>query len=135
MFQQISVKKVFSLLGKRFSKTHQFPKLFNRNNVNVSYSSLSNFKIVINGHHKNILNKQEKRSPWNCRDKTSCLLNGSCQHKNLIYSCKVSTPDIKKNYPYYIGLTEHTFKDRLYKHNNFFKYESKRNSTELSNFV
>ena len=74
MFQQISVKKVFSLLGKRFSKTHQFPKLFNRNNVNVSYSSLPNFKIVINGHHKNILNKQEKPSPWNCKDKTSCLL-------------------------------------------------------------
>ena len=28
-----------------------------------------------------------------------------------------------------------TFKYRLYKHNNSFKYESKRNSTELSNFI
>ena len=59
----------------------------------------------------------------------------SCQHKNLVYSCKVSTPDLKQNHPHYIGLTEHTFKDRLYKHNNSFKYESKRNSTELSNFI
>ena len=114
-------KKFLRLLGKRFSKTHQFPKLFNHNNVNVSYSSLPNFKIVINGHNKNILNKQEK-PPWNCRDKTSCLLNRSCQHENLVYSCKVSTPDIKQNYPYYIGLTEHAFKDRLYKHDNSFKY-------------
>ena len=104
-------KKFLRLLGKRFPKTHQFPKLFNHNNVNVSYSSLPNFKIMINGHNKSILNKQEKPSPWNCRDKTSCLLNGSCQHKNLVYSCKVSTPDIKQNYPYYIGLTEHAFKD------------------------
>ena len=30
-------KKFFSLLGKHFSKTHQLHKLFNRNNVKVSY--------------------------------------------------------------------------------------------------
>ena len=88
-------KKFFSLLGKHFAKTNQLHKLFNRNNVKVSYSSLPNFKTVINGHNKNILNEQEKPSPRNCRDKTSCPLNGSCQHKNLVYSCKVSTPDIK----------------------------------------
>ena len=74
-----------------------------------------------NGHNKNILNEQEKPSPCNCRDKASCPLNGSCQHKKLVF--------------HYIGLTEHTFKDRLYKHNNFLRYESKRNSTELSNFI
>ena len=65
-----------------------------------------------------------------CRDKTSCPLKGSCQHKNLVYSCKVSTPDLKQSHPHYIGLTEHTFR-----YNNSFKYESKRNSTELSNFI
>ena len=48
---------------------------------------------------------------------------------------KLPTPDIKQNHPHYIGLTEHAFKDRLYKHNNSFKYQSKRNSTEFSNFV
>ena len=104
-------KKSFSLLGKHFPKTHQLHKLFNRNNVKVSYSSLPNFKSVINGHNKNILNEQEKPSPCNCRDKTSCPLKESCQHKNLVYSCKVSTPDLKQNHPHYIGLTEHTFKD------------------------
>ena len=49
-------KKFFSLLGKHFPKTHQLHKLFNRNNVKVSYSSLPNFKSVINGHNKIILN-------------------------------------------------------------------------------
>ena len=39
------------------------------------------------------------------------------------------------NHPHYIGLTENTFKDRFYKHRNSFKYESKRNATELLNFV
>ena len=122
-------------MGKHFPKTHQLHKLFNRNNVKVSCSSLPNFKSVINGHNKNILNEQERPSLCNCRDKTSCSLNRSCQHKNLVYSCKVLTPDIKQNHLHYIDLTEHTFKDRLYKHNNSFRYESKRNSTELSIFI
>ena len=65
-------KKFFSLLGKHFPKTHRLHKLFNHNNIKVSYSSLPNFKSVIKGHNKNILNKQEKPPPpCNCRDKTS----------------------------------------------------------------
>ena len=83
-----------------FPKTHQLHKLFNQNNVKVSYSSLPNFKSVINCHNKNILNEQEKPL-CNCRDKT-CPLKVCCQHKNLVYSCKVSTPDSKQNHPHYI---------------------------------
>ena len=81
-----------------------------------------------------MLNEQEKPYPRNCRDKTSCPLNRSFQHKNLVYFCQVSTPDIKQNRLHYIGFTEHAVKDRLYKHNSF-KYEPKRNSTGLSNFI
>ena len=40
-----------------------------------------------------------------------------------------------QNRPHYIGLIVHTCKDRPYKYNNSFKYESKRNSTEISNFI
>ena len=60
-------KNFFILLGKHLSKTHQLHKLFNRNSVKVSYSSLPNFDSVINGHNKNILNKQEQPFPCNCR--------------------------------------------------------------------
>ena len=105
-------KRFFSLLGKHFPRTHQFHKLFNRNNIKLSYSSLPNFKSVINVHNKSILNEQEKPSLCNCRDKTSYPLKGSRQHKNLAYSCEVSTPDLKQNHPHWMRLTEHTFKDR-----------------------
>ena len=54
--------------------------------------------------------RKKKPSPYNCRDKKSCPLNRSCQHKNLVYSCKILTPDIKQSHPHYIDLTEHTFK-------------------------
>ena len=120
-------KKFFSLLSKHFPKTHQLYKLFNHNNVKVSYSFLSNFKGVINSHNNNILSEQENSFQCNCKDKTSCPLHVSCRHKNLVYSRKFSIPAIKQNHPHYICLTEHTFQDRLYKYNSSFKYESKRN--------
>ena len=56
-------------------------------------------------------------------------LTGSCQHKNFVYSCRVSTPDIKQYHPHYIVHAEHTFKDRLYKSNSPFNDVSKKNST------
>ena len=114
-------REFFSLLDRHFLKTHQLHELLNSNNVKVSY--ISYFKSAINSHNKNMLTEQEKHSPCNCRDKTSYQLNGCYQYKNLIYSCKVSTPAIKKYHPHYIGLTEHKFKDE--KDNRFFKYVSK----------
>ena len=45
-------KKFFSLLSELLLKTHHLHKLFNCNNVKVSYSSLPKFKSVINGHNK-----------------------------------------------------------------------------------
>ena len=118
-------------MDRHFLKTHQLHELLNSNNVKVSY--ISYFKSAINSHNKNMLTEQEKYSPCNCRDKTSYQLNGCYQYKNLIYSCKVSTPDIKKYHPHYIGLTEHKFKDE--KDNRFFKNVSKWNSRECSNFT
>ena len=114
---------------------HQLHKCFNRNNVKVIYISLPNIKGVINSHNKNISTEPEKPSPCNWRNKALSPLNWICQHKNLIYSCKVSTPDIKQNHLHYTSLTEHTFKERPNKHNNFFKSESRRNSKELYNFM
>ena len=35
----------------------------------------------------------------------------------------------------YIGLTERTFKDRLYKHRNSLRHRSKANSTGLSKYI
>ena len=71
----------------------------------------------------------------NCRLKTSCSLNGDCSQSSLVYICKAGMPDIIENYRHYIGLTENVFKDQFYKHKKSFEYESKRNATELSNFV
>ena len=99
---------------------------------------MPNFASIINSHNKKITNNniQKPSAPTcNCLLKTSCPLNGDCLQSSLAYIYKADTRDIIENHPHYIGLTENTFKDRFYKHKNSFKYESKRNATELSNFV
>ena len=48
-------KKFFSLLGKHIPKSHKLHKLFNSNNVKVSFSSLPNVESLINSHNENVL--------------------------------------------------------------------------------
>ena len=67
--------------------------------------------------------------------KNSCPLNGDCLQSSVVYGCKITSNDTVEDSPHYIGITENTFKERLYKHKNSFKYKTKKNSTELSNYV
>ena len=72
----------------------------------------------------------------NCRMKESCPHKGDCLQSSVAYACKVTSNDTTEDSPYYIGLTENIFKDNMiYKHKNSFKYETKKNSTELANHV
>ena len=131
-------RNFFRILDRHFPKSHKLHKIFNRNYVKVSYSAMPNFSSIINSHNKKIINENIEKppvKPCNCRSKSSCPLNGDCLQSSLVYICKADTINITEDHPHYIGLTENTFKDRFYKHKNSFKYESKQNATELSNFV
>ena len=99
---------------------------------------MPNFASIIKSHNKKILNENIAKptsASYNCRVKASCPLDGNCLQSSLVYICKAATPKITNDYLHYIGLTENTSKDRLYKHKNSFRYESKKNATELSNLV
>ena len=60
-------KKFFLLLDKHFPKTHKFYKIFNRNNVKVSYSSMPKISSIIKSHNKKVLSNDESKS-----SKSSC---------------------------------------------------------------
>ena len=100
MFQQISAKNSsaywVNISQKRISFINCSTVIMSRLVI-----SLPNFKSMNNGHNKNILNEQEKPSPCNFRNKTSCLLEGICQHKNLVLYFLVKfqsqIPDLKKS--------------------------------------
>ena len=96
---------------------------------------MPNFASIINLHNKKIINNNIPKPfapTCNCCSKTSSPLNGDSLQSSLVCICKAVTPDITENQHHYIGLTENTFKDRFYMNKNSFKYESKRNGTELS---
>ena len=119
-------KTFLKLLDKHFLKTNKFHKIFNRNNVKVSYSCLPNFANMINSHNNRILSeeKTQDQPKCNCRQKDTCPLKQHCLDKELIYRCILkenTTSDRVK----YNGLTENTFNDQFYKHHNSFKYKSK----------
>ena len=129
-------KKYLTLLDKCFPKSHKFHKLFNRNNVKVSYSCLPNISNIIALHNRKVLsNTNNNQDPkCNCREKDNCPLNGKCLDSHLIYLYNVKITASEEG-THYIELTENTFKERWNQHKNSFKHEGKANSTELSKYV
>ena len=126
-------KTFLKRIDKHLPKTSTFHKIFNRNNLKVSYSCLPSFANMIKLHNNRILfeEKTQDQPKCSCWQKNTCPLEGHCLEKKLIYRCtlKGNTTSDTVNYN---GLTENTFKDWFYKQRNSFKYESKANSTELS---
>ena len=122
-------KRFLGLICKHFPQQHRLHKIFNKNNMKVSYSCLPNMNNIINAHNKRILHPTNASNipSCNCRKKDECPLEGKCLQRNVIYKCQVSTNE--DECVSYIGCTENTFKDRLYKHRNSFKYKTKRNCT------
>lgn len=128
-------KQFLQLIDKHFPPEQKYHKIFNRNTVKVSYSCMPNIATIIQSHNRKTLSRKPPPSrDCNCRAKENCPLQGKCLASGIVYRAKVKTSadDDGVNY---IGLTENTFKDRLYKHKNSFKDEKKRKSTELSKHI
>lgn len=124
-----------NLIEKCFPKNHKLRKLFNKNNLKLSYSCSPNMKQIIDGHNKNILNQNkppdEKTTPkpCNCREPDKCPLKGLCLTKEVVYQATVTTAESTETY---VGLTATEFKTRWRNHQMSFRHESKKNDTELS---
>ena len=130
-------RRFLNLLNKHFPRNHKFSKLFNRNNVKVSYSCTPNVKSIIDSHNKNVLKNQavgEERA-CNCRIKDQCPLNGECLAKNIIYEAEINTNNINDEPLKYIELTGNTFKERFSNYKSSFKNEKYGKDTELSKVV
>ena len=87
---------------------------------------MPNFASIINAHDKKLLNENIAKASCascNCRVKVSCPLDDNCLQSSLVCICRAATAKITNDYPHYIGLTKNTFKDRLYKYKNSFRYE------------
>ena len=80
-----TAKRFLNLLDLHFHKQHRLYKIFNRNNVKVSYSCTENMSSFISSHNKKLLNSRTGNiKPCNCRKKDECPLNGQCLAQNIV---------------------------------------------------
>ena len=121
------------LIKLHFPKTHAFHKIFNKNNLKLSYSCTKNVKSIIQSHNAKITNPN-KQAPrlCNCRANTVCPLSGKCLSSSIVYQATVISDAATKTY---IGQSGGQFKSRLYNHIKSFKHMRYANDTVLSQYV
>ena len=114
-----NVAKYFlSLIDKHFPTNHKFRKLFNRNNLKVSYSCMRNIKSIVNVHNRMILTEEseESKRTCSCPRNAICPMNGNCLSENTMYSVKITSnlPNYGTNE--YVGISAPEWKKRLGNH-------------------
>ena len=122
------------LVKKHFPRHHKFYKIFNKNNVKVSYSCMPNMKSIINMHNKKIINPPtnvEERK-CNCVNKDSCPLQEKCLTRSLVYKAKIKSTEENSVQKTYYGLSETKFKTRYANHKKTFNNPIYKTDTELS---
>ena len=122
------------LLEKHFPPNHKFRKLFNKNNVKVSYSCLPNMENIIKKQNARVICSDQKPDErlCNCRDKTACPLDGKCCRSCIVYKAEVTSEQETK---IYYGAAEKDFKLRYNNHTQSFKEEKNAKATELSKHI
>ena len=75
------ILRIFShLLDKHFSRNDKYYRIFNCNDVKISYSCIDNIKNIISSHNKVITDfyNEINGKTCNCRNKSSCPLDIKC---------------------------------------------------------
>ena len=120
---------------KKENKFHKkkIHKLFNHNNVKLSYCCMPSMKNVIQKHNSKIMDdpKPTNNKTCSCLQKSDCSLNQNCLSECLVYNAVVNTSTTKN----YFGTCEKSFKERYNNHTSSFKNRSRQKSTELSNYI
>ena len=131
-------REFLNLFSTHFLKNHRYSKIFNKNNMKISYSCIDNLQTIIRKHNRKILKTSKTPSTenkCNCRKKNNCPLKHNCLTSSVIYNANVTTENdtTRKNY---IGLTEGTFKQQHYmQHKLSFRNRNYSNSMELSKHI
>ena len=131
-------KKFFNLLSMCFPPENKLYKITNNNTIKLSCSCMNNIHQIITSHNKTVLSNEkseaEQTRQCNCRNKTSCPLQGKCLQKGVIYQATIMQSNTGKQ-DTYIGVTENEFKTRYNQHTSSFKFEHRSSTTTLSEHI
>ena len=111
-------KYFLNLVDKHFPANHKFRKLFNRNNLKISYSCMRNIKSVVNVHNKSVMKEQSQTNTrtCSCPRNTTCPLNGECLSTNTLYAGTITSNIPNYGEKEYAGLSAPPWKQRLGNH-------------------
>ena len=135
-------RKFLSLIDKHFSSDKELSKLFNKNNIKVSYSCMPNMEQIIKSHNAKLLKlnstqTEERKKSCNCQrpgeNFENCPLKGKCTTASVIYKATVTA--VNEPVKHYIGLTERSFKERFGGHKSSFTHREQSNASELSKYM
>ena len=136
---QTNVTKLYAdIINKAFPAGHPYlRKLFNKNNMGISYSTTQNMGAIISSHNKKILrqydNKDTLEAGCSCNDKDNCPLGRKCLQEEIVYQAEANAGDGEVKY--YTGLTEPDFKKRFGNHKKSFEHLRYSHETTLSSYV
>ena len=130
-------KSFLNLIDKHFPQSHKFRKIFNRNNIKVSYACMRNLGSIINAHNKKILEDKpaHQLGECNCRVKNNCPLKGHCLTNNVLYEATINANTTNYREKVYKGVTCPVFKSRFKNHEKAFNHVKYKNDCELSKEV
>ena len=102
MWKPTSVEYFCISLTSTFPRHHKYHKFFNRNNIKISYSCMSNMASVIRNHNTSLL---KDPTPTNikecsCCQKTECSLDKKCLSGYLVFNALVDWLDTNKTKHY-----------------------------------
>ena len=133
-------KQFLHLLDKHFGRNHKYHKIFNRNNVKITYSFMDNMtNIIISNYNKEIINSGNEANgkTCNCRKKGHCPLGNKCLINKIVQKTEIETKnDINElSTKVYFGISETEFKSRYNNHTMSFRNQTHENDTELSKYI
>ena len=108
-------------IKKHFQPKHKLHRIFNRNNLKLSYFCIPNLKSLINNHNQNMLQGQPQSTAktCNCLKEEDCPINGLCLTESLLYCTTIICS--KENYTKLCkGICELIFKKRYANHKKTF---------------
>ena len=110
------------MLKKIWLKINQFPKIFNKYTIKITYDCTRNMKLTISIHKKQIVNPKQKQAEFDCKVKNQVISISQCRlFIELINS-------LEDGYKYYLGLAETTFKERYSNSKSWFNDENSEKS-------
>ena len=130
-----NIGKLFlRLLVNNFPRHHRYHKLFNKNNVKLSYSCMPSMENIISNHNANLLKVPTPTAikTCDCNVKRNCPLNGNCMSECVVYNANVHGPTKTRTYH---GVVGGMFKSRYHVHNTSFRHRKYENDTELAKYV